>query len=496
MQSWIEDELAAADLGDQRLERRYRLVLDRLSLKPSLKFNAACRGRAEIEAAYRFVNHPRATPDALLAPHGEATLQRIRQHPLVLVPQDTSEVDLTRPKHQVHGAGPLGSAKRHGFYFHHLLAVTPEGLPLGVVASSIWARDPEELARPQAEKAAQRKQKPIQEKESIRWLEGYRACCAAQAACPGTQVVCLSDSEGDVYECLAQQRDAGGEGPRADWIVRACQDRALAPAGGKPAKLFETVAKGPVQHRLTIEVSARPQNGGGGRKRKAARQARTAEVAVRAARVTLRGPKRPGGALPDVEVNCVLAREESPPQGEERVEWLLLTSLPIGTPQQVLLVVECYCARWGIEVYFRVLKSGCQVESSQLETAEGFKAFLALQMIVAWRVLHVLMLGRECPEMSCEAVLEEDEWKAAYAVVRKQAPPSQAPRLGEMVEIIARLGGWMGRKCDGPPGPKAMWIGMQRVADLAQGWRAFASVAASPGQPPGSPPAVQSSVER
>jgi hypothetical protein len=476
MQPWIEDELQSSDLPDKRLNVRFRLVLDRLSLKPSFKFNAACNGRAEIEAAYRFVNNPRVDDASLLAPHYQATLQRLREFPVVLIPQDSSEVDLSKPKQQVKGAGPLGSATRHGFYFHQLLALTPDGLPLGVIASWIWARDPQELARPQAEKAAQRKQKPIDEKESFRWLEGYRTCCGVQAACPDTQIICLSDSEGDIYECLAQRSEAADSTPQADWIIRACQDRALAAVKGQSAKLFETVAKGAVLHRLKIEVSARPQTGGGGRKRKAARQARTAEVTVRAARVELRGPARPGGALANVEVNCVLVREEAPPEGAEAIEWLLLTSLPIDTPEQVLVVVEHYCVRWGIEVYFRVLKSGCQVEQSQLETAEGFKAFLALQMIVAWRVLYVLMLGRECPEMSCECVLEEDEWQAVYAVVKKEKPPEQTPSLGEMVGLIARLGGWMGRKCDGPPGPKAMWQGMQRMTDLALGWRAFASV--------------------
>jgi hypothetical protein len=128
-----------------------------------------------------------------------------------------------------------------------------------------------------------------------------------------------------------------------------------------------------------------------------------------------------------------------------------------------------------MEIYFRVLKSGCRVESSQLETAGGFQAYLALQMIVAWRVMCVLMLGRECPEMSCECVLEPDEWRAAYAVVKKEKPPEQAPTLGEMVRLIAQLGGYLGRKGDGPPGPKAMWQGMQRMTDLALGWRAFAS---------------------
>jgi hypothetical protein len=171
-------------------------------------------------------------------------------------------------------------------------------------------------------------------------------------------------------------------------------------------------------------------------------------------------------------VNVVLLREENPPAGEPPIEWVLLTNLPIETVEQVLQVVEYYCCRWQIEIYFRVLKSGCRLEWSQLETAEAFQAYLALCMIVAWRVMYVMMLGRECPEIAADTVLEKDEWQAVYAVVKGEEPPAAAPPLGEMVKLIASLGGYQGRPSDGPPGPKAMWVGMQRMADLTLGWRA------------------------
>jgi hypothetical protein len=476
VQTWVESELRSADLGDERLDARFRVLLDRMSLKPSLKFNAACRGKAEVQAAYRFVNHPGIDGDAVLRPHRDATLARMRQCPVVLVAQDTTEIDLTRRNERVAGAGPLGEGGgRLGFYLHPLLALTPDRLPLGLVGAEAWARDPAGLARPQKQKAARRKRTPIEGKESFRWLEGYRACREAARECPGTRVVCLSDSEGDIYECIAEgQAPAAEAGRRAEWIVRACKDRSLADAGG--AGLFDAVAAGPALARFTLLVSKREPTTGDGRKRRRPRQERRARVTVRSGRVTLRGPSRPGGRLPDVAVNAVLVREEGPPEGAEAVEWLLLTSLPVGTAEEASLVAEYYCGRWEAEVYFRVLKSGCRVESSQLETAEGFRVYLALQMIVAWRVLYVLMLGRECPEVPCECVLEPDEWRAVYAVVKGQAPPQEAPPLGDVVPLIAALGGHLGRKGDGPPGPKAMWLGMQRMADLALGWRAFASV--------------------
>jgi hypothetical protein len=491
MQPWIEEELRTADFHDKRRQHRCQLLLDRLSLKPSLKFNAACRGRAEVKGAYRFLHQPHVTAAAVLAPHRDATLQRIRGCPQVILSQDTSEVDLTRPNERIRGGGPLNDADRLGLHFHNLLALTPQRVPLGTLACHIWARDPEQFALPAADKAAQRKGKPIQDKESFRWLQGYRQACATATACPQTQVVIVSDSESDIYECLAEGQQPAVAGQRqADWIIRACQDRAVvldaadevtAAAAQAKALLFAQTAATPVLQRLTLKVSKRQPKSHDKRARKQPRSARQAVVTVQAATLTLRGPSRPGGKLDDVAVNAVLLREENPPAGEPAIEWLLLTNLPVDTLEQVLQVVQYYCCRWQIEIYFRVLKSGCRVEWSQLETVASFEVYLALCMIVAWRVMYVMLLGRECPEMSASEVLEEDEWQAVYAVVKGEEPPVAAPPLGEMVKLIGSLGGYLGRPSDGPPGPKAMWVGMQRMSDLTLGWRARGSLEAKQG---------------
>src|SRR5712691_5888880 len=214
MQTWTEEELRTADFNDKRLERRFKLIVDRLSAKPSLKFNAACRGRAEVKAAYRFVNNHFVSAAGVLAPHRDATLERMRTFPVVILSEDTSEVDLTRPHERIRGGGPLNDADRIGFHFHNLLAMTPQRLPLGTLASTLWARDPEAFAVPAAAKAARRKRQPIEDKESFRWLEGYRQACAAATACPQTQVVVVSDSESDIYECIAEGQQPAAAGQR------------------------------------------------------------------------------------------------------------------------------------------------------------------------------------------------------------------------------------------------------------------------------------------
>jgi hypothetical protein len=477
MQEWILNETATADIGDKRLNRRYQIVLNAMSEKPSLKFPAGCNGRAEMEAAYRFVDNDKVSDKQILLPHRDATLERIRAEKVVLIPQDTTELDMTRPKEVMTGAGPLNDESRVGFHDHALLAYTTEGVPLGVVAADIWARDFDGFEKDADQKRAERRAKSIEEKESYRWLAGYREACRVAQEAPGTLVVCLSDSEGDIYECVVEgQKETDAR--KAEWITRACQDRALVVDRDKapdcPNKLRAQVASTRILDHMTVEVREREPKSKDDRKRKQPREARTAQLTVQAARVKLRAPDRPGKKLPNIEVNCVLVTEPNPPEGAEPVEWLLVTSLPIDTVEQVLTIIRYYSGRWAIEIYFRILKSGCKVEESQLHKAERFLPYLALCMIVAWRVAYLMMLGRECPDLPCDVAFDEDEWKTAYTVVKNQPPPKKPPSLKTMVELVASLGGYLGRKCDGEPGPKAIWVGLQRLTDLVRGWRAFA----------------------
>lgn len=464
MQAWIEAELQGVDLGDARLSRRYAVVLDRLSQRPTLSIPAACGGWEDTLATYRFFDNAKVEPGKLLTPHRETTLQRAAEQPVVLVVQDTTELELTRKQEKV--GGPLTDENRYGLHVHPSLVLTPQSVALGVVHADLWARDPETF-----HKRSQRQYQQIEAKESYRWLQGYRVACDVAERCPETQVVAVSDSEGDIYECFVEA-DVEGGGRKADWIVRACQDRRL--TNPPDQKLYAAVAETKVLKELRIRVSAREALSGDGSRRRAARSAREATVTVRATTVTLKAPeRRTGEKLPDRQVHVVLVREENPPAGEAAIEWLLLTSLPVETVEDVERVIEYYCCRWEIEIYFRVLKSGCGVERLQLETTPRVAACVAVYLIVAWRVMFVMMLGRQCPDLPCEAVLSPDEWQAVYTIVKRQPPPEQAPSLGEMLPLIASLGGYLGRKHDGPPGPKAMWIGIQRMRDFAIAWSTF-----------------------
>jgi hypothetical protein len=458
MNDWIDEELKTLDLGDDLLHERQKIILDRFAAKPSASIPGACRGWAETKGAYRFFAHPRVTAEEVLHPHSQATVARIAEHPVVLLPQDTTELDFSRPKKPVQGAGPLSYKERTGFFQHLQLAVTPERLPLGVIDEMTWGRDPEEDS-----KNGRRKTKPIEEKESYRWLLGYRRACDVAAAVPTTQIISISDREGDIYECFVEAQTI--EGPRADWIIRACQDRSTPQKSDEDEtfiKLRQVVAAQAPLGRLTVQVP-----------RSAEGPAREATMTVRSATVELKPPDRVGRKLPPVTVNAVWVVEESPPAGVKPIDWLLLTSLPVDSFEAAAVVVNYYGCRWPIEIFFRIYKSGCRIEDVQLETEGSLLPCLALYLIVAWRVHWLTMLGRTCPDLACDVVFAEEEWRSVWTIVRREPAPEVAPPLNEMIGLVARLGGYLGRKHDGPPGAQVLWIGIQRMRDFALAWHAF-----------------------
>jgi len=303
------DSLDTAEFGDRRLTKRFVAVMERLLEKPNMSIPAAMNGRAEMEAAYRFCDNSKVSPDAIRAPHVLATHERIRQTDVVVLVQDTTELDLTRPHQQVDGAGPLDSKSRVGGFYHPLMAFDANGVPLGEVWKKTWVRETIETNLSRDEKRQKRKDTPIEDKESVRWLEGVRA-----------------------------------------------------------------------------------------------------------------------------------ARE-------------------VGL-------------RWQIEVYFKTLKSGCRIESRYFERIGRLQNCLAMYTIVAWKILYLCRLSKQCPDLDCEVVFEPCEWKPVYMTVRRKEPPSTPPTLNEMVRMIASLGGYVMR-AKTQPGTQTLWLGLQRLHDLSTAWNAF-----------------------
>jgi Transposase DNA-binding/Transposase Tn5 dimerisation domain len=469
---WVIEEMKTADLNDKRLNERLNVLLTQLSERPTASIPAACGGHAEMTAAYRFFDNEKATFDNILLPHVQATRERIAGQAVVVLVQDTTEVDLTRPEQVVQGAGPLDGTSRVGALLHVLHAFTPDGTPLGTISARAWTRDAKKVPCALMSRA-ERLTVPIEEKESYRWVTTLHEAQELATACPSARCICVADSEADIYELLAE---AAADSSDADWIVRGAHDRALcseSAAASSAARLRQQLLATPVLFTQTIHIRGRKTVvAQETRRRRQSRQSRDAEVSVRAARVTLRPPWRADRKLSPVSVNVVLVCEQNPPPGETAVEWLLLTSLPIAELEQVRQVIQYYCTRWMVEIFFRVLKSGCRVEQRRFKALDRLLTCLAIYLIVTWRTLYVCRLGRSCPEVSCEVVFEPAEWKATWKVIRGKNPPRKAPPLGEMIHWVAELGGYVTRS-DSAPGPQTVWLGLQRVHDFAKCWKMF-----------------------
>jgi len=416
-----------------------------------------------------------------LAPHRQCVVERAKGFGCVAVIQDTTELDYTKKKH-LEDTGAIDGNERRGFFAHPQFVVSEEGLALGLLDAGLFAREEDDSK-------ARDRHRPIEQKESYRWVKGYGMACAFAAEVPGVEVFSISDREGDIFEIFELWQNRRDEGlPVAEWIIRATQDRALLhPVTGEvlAASLFEKAGQGQELGRIEFVLKERRQRKRVKRStRVTMRCGREVRQRICALQVTPRVPYRRGHKLSKVSFWVVLAEEIDPPQGADPVRWILLTSTPVETFAQAQRILKLYLARWQIEVFFRVLKTGCRVEELQLKKQQAVFNALVLYMIVAWRILYLVHLGRECPDLPCSAVFEEAEWKSAVAVARKKYGKTKTlrieaqirePSLGEMIGLVARFGGYLARKSDPPPGAQALWQGIMRVCNYAEAWEAFGS---------------------
>jgi hypothetical protein len=450
---WVHREFGGAKLGDRRLEARLLDLAASFFAQPQANIPQACGSPAAAKAAYRFFDNERVTMDALLEPHHQATIERMRHEPVVLVAQDTTSLCYTMHPGMT-GLGPIGNKVDgpQGIEVHSAQAFTPGGLPLGVLDIETWARDPTEFG-----KRKDRNSTPIEDKESRKWLTALVPIAVAAARCPNTRVVTLADREADIYEYLLDAHQRGLE-----TVVRAKQkERRL---DGEVLKLWPHMLARPKAG--TIELTV-PRQG--------KEPARPATLSVSFDTVTLK-PPHAKKHLPPLRVVVVLSREEAPPPGvKEPLEWLLLSTAPLWPDrgQAVACLADAvertrwYACRWGIEVFHRILKSGCQIEDRQLGTADRLEACLAIDAVVAWRIHHLTYLGRATPDLPCDTVFDDDLWKGVIVFRTRKPPPAKPPSLREMIRVIAGLGGFLGRKSDGEPGTQTLWRGLQRADDIA-----------------------------
>jgi hypothetical protein len=420
----------------------------------------------------------------------------MRREPVALVAQDSSSLNYTTHR-AMEGIGPIGTRVNgpQGLILHEAnvyrerqalttnvyrerqalttaMVFRPDGLPLGILHADCKARDPEEFG-----KKHERARRPIEEKESYKWIKALDPIREAAGQCPETRVVTVADREADIYEFFhaAQEKEL-------DLLVRARLNRKLAKsstadnAGDAEApdetalRLQEHLEKLPEAGRIGLSV---PRHG--------KQEVRIARMSVRYAQVSF-APPTANAALAPIPMWVVWTAEISPPKDAEPLEWFLLTTVPIASLDDAAERILWYARRWGIEVFHRILKSGCEIEDRQLGTVSRLKNCLAIDMVIAWRIHHLTHLGRATPELPCTIAFDDDQWKAVLVFTTGEPAPETPPTLKQMILIIAQLGGFLARQSDGDPGTQTLWRGLQRMDDIA--WAAKRCLEAYAMRPP------------
>ncbi|EOD5598481.1 IS4 family transposase [Cupriavidus gilardii] len=458
-ETWINDELAGCEFKDARLGNRLRGLMQRLSRSVGGTIPLACQDWANTKAAYRFFSNDRVDEQAILAGHFRSTRERVDTSagPMLIL-QDTTEFSYKRDKPELIGftgetisrKDPAGRWKKHtvcGILMHSSLAVTSDGLPLGLCAIKFWSRKKFKGTNA-LKKKINPTRVPIEEKESFRWLQNLRQSTALLEQ--PERCVHVGDRESDIYELFCTAHELG-----TNFLVRTCVDR-LAGDGGHT--IADEMAEVRVQGLHRVEF----------RDKRGARCEAVLEIKYR--RIRVLPPIGKQKSYPELELTVLHAQERDAPEDRPPLDWKLITNLPVRSRNEAIEKLDWYAMRWKIETFHKILKSGCKAEDSRLRTAERLVNLISIYCIVSWRIFWMTMINRACSEASPALALTEVEIDTLDRLIVDAdiAEPSRKT-LHPYLNKIARLGGYLARKGDPPPGNMVMWRGLTRLADIVLG---------------------------
>ena len=442
-EGWVEAEFEGISLGDPRLEKRVLVIAEKLSAKPQAPIHYASEDWKNAKAAYRFFDNEKVSSQKILEPHQQHTVQRVLQEPIILAIQDTTYLNFN---HGIgaKGLGPIGEKVKdaHGLIMHTTLAVTPTALPLGILNQKIWAREGYKDVS-----AKERYLAPIEEKESYRWIEALRQ---TKSAVPqSTRIITVCDREGDIFEFLQEANAL-----KSEVLVRASVDRRI--LSQKKQYFWKFLEKQPTAAIIEVEL---PQIG---------KKSRKATLEIRVAKVTFRPPKKKSTKkLKPLILYGILAREKCNRKTKNQVEWMLLTNIPTISFDDAAQRIAWYRCRWQIEVFHKILKSGCEVERCLLKTSTRLERYLTLFSIIAWRLFWLTHISRVSPRAPAKTVVTQLELETLQAyTLRSPTFKYNLTTAKEVVLAIAIMGGYLHRKNDPTPGPLVLWRGWQRLQDM------------------------------
>lgn len=442
---WVLSECVGGDFGDKRLNARLPSLLSRMSSQPSAPINQSCEGLKETLAAYRFIDNDKVTPSKILSSHVKQSVKRAVKDSVVLCIQDTTFLKLNNHK-ACEGLGYIGRETLKGLMVHSVFSVLPSGLPLGVLGIDFHTR--EEIARKSTQEL---RRLPIEEKESIRWLESAKK---TQGIFPeSNMIVHVCDREADMFEFYQNIEKQGDF-----FLVRSKYDRRTE----EGTKLYDVVEEQKPVARVSLEVPSK----GGRPKRKA-----TLEIKYVQAELTMpciEGKSKINSS--PIEVWCVEAREVNPPEEAAALCWRLLTNVPVETLDDALEKVFWYTRRWAIEEIHKILKSCCRVEKAQFQSVKRLSNYITLRSIIAWRIYYLVHVSRVDPQAPALTVLTSSEVQTLELLLNDERLKAGKKRkvkiktAHQAITEIAKLGGFLDRKNDHYPGITVMWRGIMALA--------------------------------
>ena len=460
IERWVEHEFAGAHFGDARLDRRFRSLLVDLGRHCGKTLASSFEAWSGIKAAYRFFANAKVDERTMLAPHIAQTVVRARDHETILSLQDTVYLDYNKRVKTAHldFVQRTGHGKTiRGLMLHNTLAVSTDGSPIGLLDQRFIDRKSFHGNNAREKNEIRHCNEAIGDKESRRWFDVVQEL--AELDFGRTRVVHVADREGDIYEFF---RDCAGIGQHV--LVRAARDRSINKKRRREMpteKLFDALRGRRALGKIDVQVQV---NG--------TKKFRRATLSVIHMTFTMPPPPnktvtKDGPNLPMVPLQAIMAIERKAPANAEPIEWTLLTDLSVDGFDEAVEKVQWYARRWNIEVFHKVLKSGCGVEDAQLRTAERLKKHTVLRSIIAWRLFWLGRLRELDEHTSCEVVLSKEEYSLLYRKANRSAKaPLQAPTVGEALVWIAKLGGYIGRPSDPPPGVTSLWRGWQRLMEM------------------------------
>lgn len=465
--NWAEKEFEMVNLGDDRLNQRLKKIGQQIIDSPQSHINQACGDWSDTKAAYRFFQNDNVKYQDIIKAHAQMTKERADQEETILAIQDTTYYNYTHhPKTE--GLGLLSRFKgKHkdeilttGLSMHTTLGITTEGLPLGILDQNIFSRKELSKERKELKKKSHNIALPIEEKESIRWLDSMRRT-AALFEQKNKKIVTIADREADIYDLFLL-----ADRLKTNLLVRASQNRKI----NKTAihsyisgeMLWDFMKKQKLQGTIQVRVP-----------KKEAQLERLAICNLKFGKINVlptrhyRGSKE--GNL-NLDIYAILISEKQPPKGCEGIEWMLLTNIPVLTFEEAVEKMKWYCLRWRIEVYFKVIKSGFKVEDCRLKSSERLIRYLAVVSVVAWRVYWLTLVSRTTPNIPALIFLNDFDWKILFAKFNPNKKiPKHPPSMKQITVWIARLGGFLARKGDREPGITHIWLGLNKFANMIEG---------------------------